>query len=347
MSDYSTALSTAAQTAYAALASASRLEDVRTVAELPGSFSRKIIKGKAYWYYQTPDLTGKQIQIFLGGATDELTALIDLHRSGKGKKVHLQQLTRQALAAGCPGIVATHAKIIERLADAGFFRSGGILVGTHVYMAYQNYLGIRWKSAAQTVDLDFAHAGRNVSVAIPSGVTMDMGSEIDALKMGFVPVKSLTTYIKSDEPDLQIDFVTCLHRGGDTPVLIKALNATMQPLKFMEFSMETPVQITLLAQRGPITVNAPPPEKYALHKLLVYGERPQNMRTKATKDLSQAASLIDYLAHHDPELLFDTWANLVERGPGWRSRTIVGLKALKAQHPDVDVSTLQLTPSTR
>lgn len=335
-----TSLSTAAQTAYASLASASRLEDVRTVAELPGSFSKKLVKGNEYWYYQTPDLTGRQIQIFLGCASDELTKLIALHRSGDDKKVHLRQLTRQAIAAGCPSIVPAHAKIIERLADAGFFRAGGILVGTHVYMAYQNYLGIRWQSAAQTLDLDFAHAGRNVSVAIPSDVTMDMGSEIEALKMGFVPVKSLTTYVKSDEPDLQIDFVTCRHRGGDTPVLIKALNATMQPLKFMEFSMEAPIQVTLLAQRGPITVNAPPPEKYALHKLLVYGERPQKMRIKATKDLAQAASLIDYLAKNDSELLSQTWRGLIGQGPGWRSRAIEGLKALKELYPGVDTSAL-------
>ena len=336
-----TPLSTAAQTAYASLTSASRLEDVRTVAELPGSFSRKVIKGKEYWYYQTPDLTGKQMQIFLGSASDELTELIALQRNGNGKKVHLQQLTRQSIAAGCPTIVTAHAKIIERLADAGFFKAGGILVGTHVYMAYQNYLGIRWQSAAQTVDLDFAHAGRNVSVAIPSDVRMDMGSEIEALRMGFVPVKSLTTYIKSDEPDLQIDFVTCRHRGGDTPVLIKALNATMQPLKFMEFSMEAPIQVTLLAQRGPITVNAPPPEKYALHKLLVHGERPQNMRVKATKDLDQAASLIDYLGKNDSELLAETWEQLVSQGPGWKNRALEGLKALKARHPEVDTSALR------
>ena len=335
-----TPLSTAAQTAYASLSSASRLEDLRTVAELPGSFSKKIVKGRDYWYYQTADLTGKQIQIFLGLASDELTGLIALHRAGAGKTVHLRQLARQAIAAGCLSIVPAHAKILERLSDAGFFMAGGILVGTHVYMAYQNYLGIRWDSAAQTLDLDFAHAGRNVSVAIPSGVTMDMGSKIDALKMGFVPVKSLTTYVKSDEQDLQIDFVTCMHRGGDTPVLIKALNATMQPLKFMEFSMEAPIQITLLAQRGAITVNAPPPERYALHKLLVYGERPQNMRIKASKDLAQAASLIDYLGKNDAELLADTWAGLNDRGPGWRSRAIEGLTALKKHHPGVDTSAL-------
>jgi len=101
-----------------------------------------------------------------------------------------------------------------------------------------------------------------------------------------------------------------------------------------------PIQVTLLAQRGPITVNAPPPEKYALHKLLVYGERPQNMRVKATKDLAQAASLIDYLARNDSELLSETWDGLISQGPGWRSRAIEGLKALREQYPGVDTSAL-------
>ena len=333
-------LSTAAQTAYASLSSASRLEDVRSVASLPGSFSRKIVKGHEYWYYQTPDLTGKQIQIFLGAASAELTSLIERHRQGDTTTNHLRQLTRQAIAAGCPSIVSAHAKIIERLADAGFFRAGGILVGTHVYMAYQNYLGVRWLSGAQTLDLDFAHAGRNVSVAIPSDVTMDMGSEIEALQMGFMPIKSLTTYVKSDERDLQIDFVTCVHRGGDTPVLVRALNAVMQPLKFMEFSMEAPIQLTLLAQRGPITVNAPPPEKYAVHKLLVFGERSQQMRVKASKDLDQAASLIAYLLINDEDLLLETWRSLLANGPGWRQRALEGLKALNARYPDIDTAAL-------
>jgi hypothetical protein len=339
-------LSTAAQTAYASLSSATRLEDIRSVAALPGSFSKKMVKGNAYWYYQTPDLTGKQMQIFLGSASAELTALIAQHRQGDSTVLHLRQLARQAIAAGCLPITSAHARIIERLADAGFFRAGGILVGTHVYMAYQNYLGVRWLSAAQTLDLDFAHAGRNVSVAIPSDVTMDMGSEIEALQMGFVPVKSLTTYVKSDERDLQIDFVTCMHRGGDTPVLIKALNAVMQPLKFMEFSMENPIQLTLVSQRGPITVNAPPPEKYALHKLLVYGERSQQMRVKASKDLDQAASLIDYLLANDADLLTDTWRKLLSNGPGWRSRALEGLRALNERYPDVDTTRLGLSSRT-
>lgn len=43
-------LSIAAQTAYASVASARGLEDVRLVASLPGSFSKKPIKGREYWY---------------------------------------------------------------------------------------------------------------------------------------------------------------------------------------------------------------------------------------------------------------------------------------------------------
>ncbi len=321
------------------------LDTVRNIANLPGSFSLKKIGDKPYWYYQTPDLTGKQKQIFVGPATADLTAIVDQHRQGDSRKYHLKQLAKQAMAAGCPYIASTHAKILARLADAGFFQAGGILVGTHVFMGYQNYLGIQWASSAQTLDLDFAHAGRNVSIAIPSDIEMDVGTAIDSLKMGFVPVKSLTTYVKKDETDLQIDFVTSLHRGGNVPVLVKALNATMQPLKFMEFSMAMPMQMALLAQQGPILVNAPQPEKYAVHKLLVHGERPQNMRVKATKDLEQAAALIEYLAEHDAQALNMAWVDLMGRGPGWRSRAIEGLQALQALHPDIDVRALELLPA--
>ena len=333
---------TAAHTAFAALRSASLLSAVRNIAQLPGSFSQKKIKGIAYWYYQSADLLGGQKQIFVGPATDELTALVNKHREGDAATLHMRRLAQQCIAAGCPSIAPAHAKILTRLADAGFFQAGGILVGTHVYMGYQNYLGVQWSSGAQTLDLDFAHAGKNVSIAIPSDVVMDMGSVIESLEMGFVPVQSLTTYVKSDETDLQIDFVTSMHRGGDTPVLVKALNTTMQPLKFMEFSMAAPIQMPLLSNQGAILVNAPPPEKYAVHKLLVYGERPQTMRIKAAKDLDQAATLIEYLSVNDADALSQAWIDLVGRGPGWLSRAQAGLSALQKSYPKLDTRLLAL-----
>ena len=64
------------------------------------------------------------------------------------------------------------------------------------------------------------------------------------------------------------------------------------------------------------------------------------MRVKATKDLAQAASLIDYLAKNDAELLNEMWVGLLSQGPGWWSRAIEGLKALNERYPDVDTAAL-------
>ena len=69
------------------------------------------------------------------------------------------------------------------------------------------------------------------------------------------------------------------------------------------------------------------------------------MRVKATKDLEQAAALIEYLAEHDAQALNMAWVDLMGRGPGWRSRAIEGLQALQALHPDIDVRALELLPA--
>lgn len=334
-------LSTAATAAYSSVSSALLSETVRSVASLPGSFSRKTVQGKVYWYYQVSNLVGGQSQIFLGPDSPQLAEIIAEHKGAPAQQKHLKTLARLAIAAGCPYVVPSHAKIVARLAEAGFFRAGGILVGTHVYLGYQNMLGVRWRSGVRTQDLDFAHPGRNVSLALPTTVKMDTREAIDSLKMGFVPVKSLTTYVKSDETDLQIDFVTTMHRERDKPVKIDALNVEMQPLKFMEFAMEAPIQMVLLSNQGPILVNAPPPERYAVHKLLVYGERPQSLRAKAGKDLEQAATLISYLSENDPDLLGEAWADLVGRGKGWRHRAEIGLAALAQRHGDIDLSAFE------
>ena len=66
------------------------------------------------------------------------------------------------------------------------------------------------------------------------------------------------------------------------------------------------------------------------------------MRVKASKDLDQAASLIAYLGKNDAELLGETWEGLIRRGPGWKSRAMLGLAALKARYPELDTSPLRL-----
>jgi hypothetical protein len=334
-------LSAAAQTAFAAVASAAlSAEHGRSIAEAPGGFSTKEVHGHRYWYHQIRLPDGRLQQTYLGRSTPELDALIAQHRdpAAAAAREHLRRLAQAALALGCHEIIPRHAAVIERLHAHGFFRVGGVLLGTHCFLAYQNMFGVRWTMGTTTVDLDFAHSGRNLSLALPDRV--DTHGAIESLQMGFVPNTARTTYKKADEPDFDLDFLTALRRGGSEPLRVEALNITLQPLKFLELSMDAAAPAVLLSRRGPIVVNMPPAERYAVHKLLVYGERPPSMRTKANKDLAQAATLVAYLSDHDPQALSEAWADLCSRGPGWRKRAAEGVAALGRDYPAVDITRL-------
>lgn len=335
MSSLYTDMSAAAQAAFAGLDTAARQREVdRCVADLPGGFTRKLVHGRAYWYYQAKSPDGAPIQTYVGPDDAATRALIDAHKSGVHAQADKSMLraTRAAVELGCAQVPLKHGRVISRLGDHGFFRAGGILVGTHAFMAYQNLLGVTWQGSAMTLDLDFAHAGRNVSIALRPGTKIDTRKVIESLEMGFMPIQSQTTYKKADEPDFDIDFLTSVGRTGDAPVHVESLNVTLQPLKFMELSMEDPLTTTLLWRNGPVVVNLPRPQRYAVHKLLVYGERPQNMRTKAIKDLAQAAALMDYLLDMDLELIQEAWQDAMSRGKGWQSRLEEGFSALCRQY---------------
>jgi hypothetical protein len=332
-------LSAAAQTAYANLATAARQAELnRSVAQVPGGFSKKTVKSKVYWYWQAKLPGGKLQQVYVGPDDETTREIIRRHDDpvAKAAQLQLERLSQAAVALGCYEVIRKHARVLARLAQYGLFRAGGILVGTHAYLAYQNHFGIRWGAADVTVDLDFAHPGKNIALALPATLEVDVPSAIDSLKMGFMPVNSGTRYVKEDEPDFDLDFLTSTHRGGDAPISIPALNLTLQPLKFMEYPMQDPMQIVLPAYNGPIVANVPRPQRYALAKLLVHGERKSKDPTKSLKDLDQAAALIDYLSRNEPEELQEAWDDLLARGPGWRSRAGKALAALAKRHPDIE-----------
>lgn len=334
-----TELPLATQTAFAGLDTAARQADlVRSIADLPGGFAKKKVAHRHYWYYQLKTPDGRLAQSYVGPDDDATLALIQGHANPLAAQArqHLVQITRAAIELGCAQIPLKHARVIGRLAASGLFSAGGILVGTHAFLAYQNLFGVTWSGGAATLDLDFAHAGRNVSLALPENLTIDTTAAIDSLKMGFVPNNHRTSFRKADEPDFDLDFLTSRGRTEDAPVHIARLGMTLQPLRFMELSLEDPMRCTLVAKSGPIVVNLPRPERYAIHKLLVYGERSQVQRTKAVKDVHQAAALIDYLLRNDEIQIGALWSNVIARGPGWRRRLDQGYKAMVLRHPECD-----------
>ncbi|WP_366526663.1 GSU2403 family nucleotidyltransferase fold protein [Aquabacterium sp.] len=228
-----------------------------------------------------------------------------------------------------------------RLNEFGFFRAGGVLIGTHAFLSYANQLGLHWNDSDQTACIDFAHAGRNISIALPATVKAQSHSALTAMEEGFLPMvqyrgHASSSYQHRDEPEFQIDFLTPRVADNDDPIQIENLDVALQPLRFMEFSLEDVQQAALFAPTGRcVVVSLPPPQRYAVHKLLIIGERGGQFRAKVSKDLAQVASLMDYFKMADPDAIKEAWADALSRGPGWRKRALEGRKALALKAPEL------------
>lgn len=340
-------LSASAQNAYADLLDATLVTHVSAcVSQLNGSFGKKIVHGRVYWYFQFRDIGGAVKQLYVGPESDRLSALINAQQSkNKEQNFPLQRLAAAAVALGCEPMIAKHFRVIRRLSEYGFFRCGGILVGTHAFAAMCNMLGILPVERMQTQDVDFAHAGKNISVALPSNIQISAIAAIDSLEMGLLPIASLSgksgaTYLNPTDPSFRLDFLTARTSEDDTPVHIEGLSIALQPLKFMEFSMIETTQALAFCNEGAVIVNIPKPDRFAIHKLIVAAERDISQAAKANKDIRQANVLIAHYLEHRPDEIEATWKDAWNRGPGWQKRLEGGVNRLRAVSAPV-ASTLE------
>ena len=341
MSSPFTDLPVSAATAFAQLQTAAMATELsRDVSHLQGSFASKMVKGSRHWYFAYRENAISVRQIYVGPDTAAVKELIA--KAGQQAPLDkLKPLAKSALALGCEPVQRKHLGVILRLNEFGFFRAGGVLIGTHAFLAYANQLGVRWRSPDQTSDIDFAHAGRNVSIALPADIMAQPHSALTTMESGFLPLvqyrgQAGASYKHRDEPEFQIDFLTPRTSDSEDPIRIPNLDVALQPLRFMEFSLEDVQQTTLFDPTGRcVVVNLPAPQRYAVHKLLIVGERAGVFKAKVSKDLAQAAALISYFVAHDPDALQDAWADAMGRGPGWRKRAMEGLKALGRVEPEI------------
>ena len=332
-------LPVSAATAYAQLQTAAlAVELARDVSHLHGSFSSKQVKGTTQWYFSFREPDQRIRQIYVGPDSADVRALM-ARASVAAPLERLAPLARAALALGCAATQRKHLSVVLRLGEYGFFRAGGVLVGTHAFLAFANLLGIRWLEPEQTAYVDFAHAGRNLSIALPGSIRAEPHSALTTMNEGFLPIAQFkgsagASYRHRDEPEFQVDFLTPRVADDDEPIRIENLDVALQPLRFMEFSLEDVQQATLFDRAGrSVVVSLPSPARYAVHKLLVSSERTTRFRAKSSKDVTQAAALIEYFLATDPEPIRSAWADALARGPGWRKRAREGRAALRARAP--------------
>jgi hypothetical protein len=335
-----TDLSASAQTNFAELfEQAQACAFDRSIRDLPGSFNKKVVKGREYWYWQVRDLQGVNRQVYLGPDGERLRKLVTLHQDGSlTLDADLSPLAGACVALGCTTVIPQHFEVINRMAEYGFFRVGGVLIGTHAFLAMGNMLGVKWHSGWRTNDVDVAHAGKNVSLALAGNAKADMHDAITSLEMGLLPQQSLVsgsgaTYITAKK-DIRVDLLTTSGRRDET-YLYKPLNVCLQPLKFMEFSLESTTQTVLISGERSLLVNIPSPMRYALHKLVIMGEREESFRVKIQKDAGQVAALVEYGLRRSPAALNGVAEDLMSRGPGWRKRAFEGVQHVTRYHPRV------------
>jgi hypothetical protein len=321
------------------------VQELASLAGLVGSFHRRVIKGHEYVYFGYRDsLTGAQRRTYVGPADERVNALVTKFNAEKAPR-KLAPNAQAALALGCAGTLAKHYRIIRQLGAYGFFRAGGVLVGTHAFVAMANMLGVAWTKGERTLDVDFAHAGRNVSLALPTDVKLSVHDALASLELGLLPIQELSgkagaQYRNPKDPELRVDFLTTMTRKGK-PVEIEELGLTLEPLRFMEFLLEGVTQAAVLSREGACLTNIPSPARFAVHKLIICGERPQSERAKTAKDIEQVAGIAEWhLLNRQTEEFRRALRDAQSRGSGWTSRLNKGRKHLLDVHPELQTKAL-------
>ena len=339
----STALPASAQSAYAEILEVARQQELaRSVGGLSGSFNKKQVKGAEYWYYQFTDAGGgKTRQIFVGRDSEKLRELVAQSRSKDTSQV--ERLAKGAIALGCAAATPAHFRIVRRLNEIGFFHAGGVLIGSHAFLAYGNALGVSWGNLARTQDIDFAHAGKGIALALPSSLQIDTKDAIEHLEAGFLPIPGFrpkdktASFVSKVDRSLRVDFLTPMIHDNADAFRHEGLGVNLQPIRFMEFLLEDVDQAVILSAVGAVVATIPDPARYALHKLLVHAERRKTNPAKAVKDLQQAAALIEVLSEFRRDAVISLWRDLLKRGPGWRKRARTSFTALEKEIPAADV----------
>lgn len=312
------------------------LEARRSIGHAPGAFVTKNLKRRTYYYFQYSELGGTTRQVYVGPKSPALDALVqryvaerDLVRADKGS---VESLCAALRAGGATTTDVRSARVLAALADAGVFKLGAVLVGTHAFVVLSNTLGVRWSGAAsRTEDVDIA-AARSLEVAVPD-LRSDLPAALDALGMGFLPVPSLSlrapsTSFRVRGQALRVDLVTPARGRALAPVEIPRLNAAATPLRYLDYVLAE-TQPAAVIDGGGILVDVPHPARFAVHKLLVAQDRAAGFQAKSRKDVVQAAQMLLALEELRPGDIRIAVADARGRGKAWRAALKRGVALLR------------------
>jgi hypothetical protein len=295
-----------AQTIYAQLKEEAIVFDsVVLGADARGSAYSITKDGRVYWYWQVSTPSGIR-KMLVGRDSEETRATIARMRSQKRERADLLDGLKRAsaafLAAGGMRNEPSHFRVMDKLALAGLFRKGLVLVGSHGFVSIGNALGVRWERQVKTTDMDLARS-KSIAVAVPddSNETLSVPEVAKSVDSSFflVPeldVRQASSSLMSRKTKVKIDFLTA-RRSGDKPGTryFPDIDIAATPLRFMDYLLSGQNFKGLIVGNYAIPVTLPDPARFAIHKLIIAQERNLNRDIKAIKDIQQANEVLDAL----------------------------------------------------
>lgn len=270
-------------------------------------FTSKTVNDKTYWYGQYTDISGVRKQRYIGADTPATQAIIDSITLTSDAQSQImtdrKRLVAMIAAGGGNMEKGRPAKIIEKLADAGVFDAGGMLIGSYAFSCYGNLLGVTFDaSMRRTEDMDVAY-DRSIEI----GFVRDVRADISDAAPEMVEPKQINPWVPPYEmvaPDgFKIEFLTSRIGPHDkAPIAVERFKVNAQPLEFLDYLIKGTVEVAVLYGAG-ILVNVPDPARFAIHKLAVSQLRSAINPEKSRKDLQQATVLIQYFLTENPGAL--------------------------------------------
>jgi hypothetical protein len=264
----------------------------------PGTLQVETRKGSKFVYRYRYDATGKRVAEYIGpegdkdtaervGAiTDEIRAVAAFaEASGNLRKVGFYRADNSTLVT------------VARLFNAGIFRGGAILVGSHAFGALLNELGYSTQFP-MTEDVDIARANRIEIAALPEGgflaLLRETGlpfQEVPELKRG-----APSTSFKVRGKALKVDLLVPSKGEPYRTVKVPELKAHATGLPFLGYLLDSPAQSILLGRDRIVPILVPNAGRFCIHKLAVYALRSGSDNPKRDKDAFQAPALAAALA---------------------------------------------------
>jgi hypothetical protein len=302
----------------------------------PGSVTlRSNGTGSRFWVRQYYDFERrKRDQYIVGYDSPDAERRLSELKQRIAEAKDLLKSVRMLAREGYSTLTPRHFAALAPLADHGFFRAGGLLVGTHAFEVIVNRLGIRAESFA-TEDVDLARASQLAVKPMPEGGLLALLREsgIDFVEVPqFDHGKPSTSFKERGRSRFTVDLLVPATGDKAGAQAVPELQAHAAALPFLRYLLSETQTGAALSTQGIAAVRVPVPERFALHKLIVSRLR-VGRSEKSLKDLRQAAVLIAAVGELHPGALEDAYKHTPLSMRSNVRRSLEKLRDPLAAHP--------------